>query len=167
MYVGQSDQVEVAVDEQLQAILDRLALPDDDRSFARLIGVVESLYGKRLDISAISSPDQHHTGYWIDHDDYGVIMYRKADTATVQLHTVLHEFIHVVGGHSGCSARPEAAEAIRNASGDSIISIRGRSVTEGHLSDELQLEEVIAEEGAFALARWLRGAGSEAAADIF
>jgi hypothetical protein len=167
MYLSQSDQVEVAVDDQLQGILDRLALPDDDRSFDRLFGIVESLYGKRLDISSISSPDQHHTGYWIDHDDYGVIMYRKADTATVRLHTLLHEFIHVVGGHSGCSARPEAADAIRNAGGDSIISIRGRSVTDGHLSDELQLEEVVAEQGAFALARWLRGAGSEAAADIF
>jgi len=167
MHVGQSDQIRADVDEQVQAILDQLELPDDDRSFDCLIGVVESLYGKRLDINPISSPDQHHTGYWIDHDDYGVIMYRKADTATVQLHTVLHELVHVVGGHSGCSARPEAAKAFRNAGGASIISIRARSVTEGHLSDELQLEEVVAEQGAFALARWLRGAGSEAAADIF
>ncbi len=120
MYVGQNDQVEVAVDEQLQGILDRLALPDDDRSFDRLFGIVESLYGKRLDISSISSPDQHHTGYGSTTTNYGVIMYRKADTATVRLHTLLHEFIHVVGGHSGCSARPAAADAIRNAGGDSI-----------------------------------------------
>jgi hypothetical protein len=165
--MGQIDQTETEIDAKVHELLASLALPSNDRRFDRLLAAVEAHYGKRIVISPISSPDQHHTGYWIDHDDYGVIMYRETDTATVQLHTVLHEFTHVVGGHCGCSARPESAAMLEQDAVDSIISIRGRSVTEEHLTDAVLLEEVVAERGAFALARWLRGGSSEAAADIF
>lgn len=157
------DQVDRAVHE----ILGALALPDDDRTLERLLRAAGDATGKRIELRPISNPDQHHTGYWIDHGSYGVIMYRPTDTESIRVHTILHECIHAVGGHWGCSARPETADALRAAVGDPIISIRARSILTTMLTDDAQVEEAVAERGAFALARWLRGADTASAADIF
>lgn len=155
------------VEQAVQSILDRLDLPDDDRTLARLLRAVSDARGIPVELRPISNPDQHHTGYWIEHDGYGVIMYRPTDTRSIQLHTILHECIHAVGEHCGCSARPETVDQLRAAAADPILSIRARPVLKDYLKDDEQAEEVIAERGAFALARWLRGTGSTAAAEIF
>lgn len=155
------------VDGAVRGIVDRLALPDDERTLERLLRAVSDARGIPVEVRPISNPDQHHTGYWIDHGDYGVIMYRPTDTDSIQLHTILHECIHAVGEHRGCSARPETVDELRAATADPVISIRGRSVVNGSLGDAEQAEEVVAERGAFALARWLRGSGTTSAAEIF
>jgi hypothetical protein len=150
-----------------RATLERLDLSTVGRALNGLVGRVEAIYGKPISIKPLPE-DQHlrATGLWVDFPDRGVVLYRESDPKPYQRFSILHELGHIGAGHTGCDLLPdEAVGPIASAR-----TVRARVPRTDAPTDSIStqtFEELVAEETAYELLRWLISRPTNPAEDAF
>lgn len=150
------------IDAQVGELVQSLELPDTGVTFDALVRAAESKYGKPIHIAPIADLPSRDvpgtvTGLFIDTGDAGHIGVHPDDSQAFQEFSVLHELIHAIAGHSGCHVPPDLVEQGYRGVAAEVQAARARvpGRIQGTEPYELELEELVAEEGARALVRIL------------
>lgn len=110
---------------------------------------VSQAYGRPIVLQPVGDDELSTiTGLWLETDSAGYVFFRAADPLVYQVHSIFHEFGHILASDASC----EALAAIDDTAFPSIglgQQIR-RARARGTFRDDA---EILAEEVAFALSR--------------
>ena len=125
-------------------------------SIDEIVARIARLYEKALVLQPIDDDElTATTGLWVETDDTGYVFYRAQDPLVYQIHSIFHEFGHIMAEHDGCDALGvvdgAAFESIRL--GEQICRARGRGAF-------VHESEILAEDFAYALSRLVLSSAS-------
>ncbi len=85
-------------------LVSQLGLPASP-CFDDVVTRVTDVYGKPLRLEPVADRDLSTlTGLWIDTHDVGYVFFRSADPIVYRLHSIFHEFGHILSEHENCEA---------------------------------------------------------------
>lgn len=116
-------------------------------SLSEITERVAAVHGKPVLLQPV--PDEEidgTTGLWVETETESIVFYRENDPLLYQLHSICHEFGHIIANHTGCDALQFVDRStVESVSlGEQIIAARAR----GELDNP---EEILAETVAYAL----------------
>ena len=140
----------------------RLGL-EEGASVGTILRHAEREYGKPITLQAL--PDDSLgplTGLFRDTPDRGYISFRQSDPLSYQLHCIFHELGHAVFRHSDCELLRQGGFNLSEAGGlgPDLLNARAR----GLVRDP---SELVAEEFAYTLMRWLLKSRLDREEDVF
>lgn len=124
---------------------------------------VEHAYGRPLVLQPVGHDELRTiSGLWLETDSAGYVFFRAADPLVYRVHSIFHEFGHILANHQGCEALSVVDDkAIPSVGlGQQIRRARAR----GALQDDA---EVLAEEVAYALSRLVLSGSSVSLRAVF
>lgn len=114
-----------------------------------VIAGVANKYEKSLVLQPVADHELTTiTGLWVETDDAGYVFFRTADPFVYQIHSIFHEFGHILARHTGCDALGAIdSDAIESVGlGKQILRARARGAS-------YDKSEILAEEVAYILSR--------------
>ncbi len=117
-------------------------------SLKEIIAGVANKYDKSLILQAVGDNELTTiTGLWVETNETGYVFFRAADPAVYQIHSMFHEFGHILGKHQGCDVLSVVDSTTLRSTG------LGKQIRRAHARGALQNEdEAFAEEIAYKLA---------------
>ena len=112
-------------------------------TFEMIKDSVAERHGKEIVLHPVEDLElQNMTGLWIETEQTSHVFYRLADPMIYQLHSIFHEFGHILADHGACSVLSAVGDLSRvKPSGSMIQRARARGLTD---DDAEQFAEDIA-----------------------
>jgi len=132
-------------------------------SFDEVIDAVSTVCGKRLRLEPVDDATLAQlTGLWIETNDASYVFFRSTDPLVYKMHSIFHEFGHILLDHDGCelTATLSGVSLTANGLGGEIMRAKGR----GLLDDR---SEQLAEMIAYALSQKILSGTRDSEQEIF